>query len=67
MTAFQDCIASPYAWLFSVFLSTRDDDIDPCMGPPTARPLIHHKMAEFTTALINGRNAACNTDRPGES
>ena len=66
MTGPSRTAANPYALgLFSVFLSTRDDDIGPCMGPPIARPLIHQDGIIYNCS--NGQNAACNTDRPGES
>ena len=49
---------------FLFFFRHRDDPIELCKGPPTVRPLLVHlftKMAEFTTALINGQHAACNS------
>ena len=58
------CLLWFFVCLFSGFLSARDDPIGPCKGPPTVRPLLVHlfnKMAEFTTASINGQHAAYNS------
>ena len=34
-------------WLFSVFLSARDDDIGPCKSPPTVRLLLIHLFTRW--------------------
>ena len=53
-----------FLFCFLFFFRHRDGCIGPCKGPPTVRPLLVHlftKMTEFSTALINGQHAACNS------